>query len=92
MPVINIKQIFNTRPTSMRSHHLVLKVYILLFCVLQIIRETYQKHKLNLDKIKNLKKNLTDVSFDISIFHAGYTPWLHFNFTANFLNDQIQNT
>ena len=38
------------------------------------MQETDRKFKSNLDKIKNLEKDLTNVSFDISVFHAGYTP------------------
>ena len=59
---------------------------------LQIMQETDRRFMSNLDKIKNLEKNLTNVSFDISIFHAGFTPWVHVTFTADFLNDQIKKT
>ena len=56
------------------------------------MQETDRKLKSNLDKIKILEKNLTNVSLDNAIFHVGFAPWLHFKFTADFLNDQIRKT
>ena len=78
-----LKENFNT---CAKPHYLILKVCYSLFCVLQIMQETDQKFKSNLDKIKNHEKNMTNVSFDITVFHAGFAPWLHFNFTADILN------
>ena len=34
-----------------------------MFCVFQIVKETDKKIKLNLDMIKEIKENLTEVSF-----------------------------
>ena len=42
-----------------------------MFCVFQIVKETDKKIKLNLDMIKEIKQNLTEVSFLASELYLG---------------------